>query len=129
MSLNLLLNGYDLDLLGRIDLPETTKKSEKGSAVHFLDHLKRDVELTQAAIAWTQQRVKEASDLSRRPAERFKVGDKVWFSLRNVKTNRPSKKLDWLQQKYTVTAVPTPLTATLDLPGNLHKTVHVDLLE
>ena len=26
-------------------------------------------------------------------------------------------------------AVPTPLTVTLDLPGGLHKTVHVDLLD
>ena len=53
----------------------------------------------------------------------------MWFSLRHVKTDRPSRKLDWLQARYTVTAVPTPLTVTLDLPGGLHKTVHVDLVE
>jgi hypothetical protein len=28
-----------------------------------------------------------------------------------------------------VITVPTPLTVTLDLPGDLHKTVHVDLVE
>ena len=53
----------------------------------------------------------------------------MWFSLRNIKTNRPSRKLDWLQQKYTIVEVKTPLTVELDLPGNLHKIVHVDLLE
>ena len=53
----------------------------------------------------------------------------MWFSLRNIKTNRPSRKLDWLQQKYTVVEVKTPLTVELDFPGNLHKIVHVDLLE
>ena len=129
MSPNLLLNGYHADLLERVPLPSMSKNTPQGRAVHFLDHLKRGTELAQAAIAWTQQRQQEASDVSRRPAEKFRVGDKVWFSLRNVKTNRPSRKLDWLQAKYTVVSVPTPLTVTLDLPGDLHKTVHVDLLE
>ena len=129
MSPNLLLNGYHADLLERVELPSISQNTPQGRAVHFLDHLKRGTELAQAAIAWAQQRQQESTDQSRRPAERFRPGDSVWFSLRNVKTNRPSRKLDWLQAKYKVVAVPTPLTVTLDLPGDLHKTVHVDLLE
>ena len=129
MSPNLLLNGYHADLLERVSLPSISQNTPQGRAVHFLDHLKRGTELAQAAIAWAQQRQQEATDKSRRPAERFQIGDYVWFSLRNVKTNRPSRKLDWLQARYKVIDVPTPLTVTLDLPGDLHKTVHVDLLE
>jgi len=129
MSPNLLLNGFHADLLERIPVPSISQNTPQGRAVHFLDHLKQGTELAQAAIAWAQQRQQEATDQSRRPAEQFRKGDSVWFSLRNVKTNRPSRKLDWLQAKYRVIDVPTPLTVTLDLPGDLHKTVHVDLLE
>lgn len=129
VSPNLLLNGYNVDLLQTITLPNESQHTPQGRAVHFLDHLRQGAELTQAAIAFVQQRQQESTNRARRPAERFQVGDRVWFSLRNVKTDRPSRKLDWLQAQYTVTATPTPLTVTLDLPGNLHKTVHVDLVE
>jgi transposase InsO family protein len=129
VSPNLLLNGYTADLLQKIHVPQENTNTPKGGAAKYLEHLKQGAELAQAAIAFNQQRLQEATNRSRRPAERFQVGDKVWFSMRNVKTNRPSHKLDWLQVKYTVTTVPTPLTVTLDLPGDLHKTVHVDLVE
>jgi hypothetical protein len=129
VSPNLLLNGYTAELLQKTELPDESRTTPKGRAVQFLDHLKRGSDLAQAAIAFTQQRQQDTTNRSRRPAERFEIGDKVWFSLRNVKTNRPSRKLDWLQARYTVVAVPSPLTVTLDLPGDLHKTVHVDLVE
>jgi len=57
------------------------------------------------------------------------VGDEVWLSLRNIKTNRPSRKLDWVNAKYRVVAVPTPLTVKLDMPRGLHPVFHVDLIE
>jgi hypothetical protein len=37
--------------------------------------------------------------------------------------------LDWLRAKYRVTAVPNPVNVVLNVPGNLHKTFHVDLVE
>jgi transposase InsO family protein/predicted aspartyl protease len=129
MSPNLLLNGYTISA---IQAPVGTTRSRtnpKGRAVLFAEHLRDGMMLTQAAIAYAQQRQQDATNRSRRPAEKFRVGDKVWFSMRNVKTVRASRKLDWLQAKYTVTATPTPLTVTLDLPGSMHKTVHVDLVE
>lgn len=49
--------------------------------------------------------------------------------MRNIKINRPSRKLDWVSAKYTVVDVPTPLTVTLDVPGGIHPTFHVDLVE
>jgi len=129
LSPNLLVNGYTMaPIQTQVETP-TSAKTPKGRAAYFVEHLRDGWALTQAAIVFTQQRQQESTNLSRRPAERFQVGDKVWFSTRNVKTVRASRKLDWLQVKYTVTAVPTPLTVTLDLPGNLHKTVHVDLVE
>lgn len=129
VSPNLLLNGYTADTLQKSMLPLVKPKNPRGEAVAFLSHLQRGAELAQAAIAFQQQRQQEATNRSRRPAEKFLKGDMVWFAMRNIKTNRPSKKFDWLQVKYKVMEVPTPLTVVLDLPGSLHKTVHVDLLE
>lgn len=129
VSPNLLTLGYTVDPLQKALVPAAPSQSTKGMAATFLAHLRDGMVIAQAAIALAQQRQMESTGRTRRPAEKFQVGDKVWFSMRNVKTNRPSKKLDWLQVKYTVTAVPSPLTVVLDLPGDLHKTVHVDLIE
>lgn len=128
-SPNRLLNGFDVDLLQRVELPERSTASPKGRAANFVEHLQKGADLAQAAIAFRQQRQKENADRSRRPAEQFRVGDKVWLLLRNMKTNRPSKKLDWLYAKYTVTAVPNTLNVVLDVLGRIHKTFHVDLVE
>jgi hypothetical protein len=129
MSPNLLLNGYTIPAIQAPQDTTATTTTPKGRAVKFTEHLREGMMLTQAAIAFTQQRQQESTNRSRRAAEKFQVGDKVWFSMRNIKTVRASRKLDWLQAKYTVTAVPSALTITLDLPGSLHKTVHVDLVE
>jgi hypothetical protein len=57
------------------------------------------------------------------------VGDEVWLSLRSIKTNRPSRKLDWVNAKYRVVAVPTPFTVILDVPRGLYPTFYIDLVE
>jgi hypothetical protein len=53
------------------------KEASKGDAVRFLDYLQQGIELTQAAIAFQQQRQQESTNQARRPAKRFYVGDKV----------------------------------------------------
>lgn len=129
VSPNLLLNGYNVAAIQAPIRKMADPKTPKGRATQFAEHLQEGTELAQAAIAFAQQQQQDAANQKRRPAEKFSPGDKVWFSLRNVKTARAGRKLDWLQAKYTVMATPSPVTVTLDLPGNLHKTVHVDLVE
>ena len=53
----------------------------------------------------------------------------MWLDLRNVKTPQLSKKLAWLHAKYEVTAVPDALTVELNVPGNIHKHFHVELIK
>ena len=65
---------------------------------------------------------------ARQPAEQFCIGDKVWFCLKNVKTDRPSKKLDWLNAKYTVTEVVGSHAYRLDTPPGIRNVFHVSLL-
>lgn len=51
------------------------------------------------------------------------------MDLRNFKTLRPSKKLDWLHQKYRVTKVISSHVVELDVPGATYPRFHVDLLK
>lgn len=130
VSANRAIHGYDVDLIQRAQ-PATTQilTSPKGRADAFLQQLQDVTTMTQAAIDWAQQRQQDAANRSRRPAERFEVGDMVWLTLRNIKTNRPCKKLDWVMAKYKVIEVPHPLTVRLDVPRGIHSVFHVDLLE
>jgi transposase InsO family protein len=129
-SPNRLLLGFDVDPIPRTEpFPSVPPTSEKGRAVAFLTRLEEGTALAGAASAYIQQRQESDANRKRRPAEQFKVGDEVWLSLRNIKTDRPSKKLDWLHNKYKVTAVPSPLTVTLDVPQGIHPTFHVELIE
>ncbi|KAM4067825.1 chromatin organization modifier domain-containing protein [Hirsutella rhossiliensis] len=49
----------------------------------------------------------------RTAAPRYEPGDWVYLNLRNVKTSRPCKKLDWLHAKYQVLAEVNPHTYSL----------------
>ena len=64
----------------------------------------------------------------RTAAEELQVSDEVWLDLRNVKTPKASKKLDWLHRRFKVTKVLGPLTYQLDTPPGIHNRFHSDLL-
>ncbi len=85
-------------------------------------------QLAQATMAYSQSLQELQANRKRAPAPLFKVGDKVWLSLKNIDTVRPSKKLDWKNAKYTVTKVISPLVYELDTPGRLFNRFHVSLL-
>jgi hypothetical protein len=62
----------------------------------------------------------------------FKVGDKVWLSLQNIRTQRPSKKLDWKKLgPFEITERIGMQAYRLALPPALkiHPVFHVSLLE
>lgn len=79
-------------------------------------------------MAKAQQDQELQANRSRSVAPAYKVGDKVYLSLRNIRTNRPSKKLDARAAKFTVTEVVSPLSYRLDTPPGIHNVFHVDLL-
>ena len=82
----------------------------------------------QAALAATQQRYEETTNKRRIPSERFEVGDKVWLHMGNYRSPRPSKKLDALHRKFTVTKVIGSHVLELDVPTGIYPRFHVDLL-
>lgn len=106
----------------------TTRSANANDAASFVDRMLEAQEIAQAAMGWAQERMEAEANKTRRPAEQFRVGDKVWLDLRHIKSPRTSKKLAWTHAKFTVTAVPFPHTVELNVPGGIHPRFHVELL-
>lgn len=68
----------------------------------------------------------------RLPAPRYKIGDLVYLSLKNLALARPTRKLDQVRAgPWRITAMKTPLVAKLDLPSQLKidNNFHVSFLK
>lgn len=119
-------HGFDVDPIQMAHEPsaEGSRFYEAESLVAKLGEVNA---LMGSALAAAQQRQEDLQ--SARPARPFAVGDKVWLDIRNLRTWRPSQKLDWKHQKFTVLAVPSPLNVRLDTPPGIHPVFHVDLIE
>jgi hypothetical protein len=83
-----------------------------------------------------QENIIEAPERQRKHAGgkeiTFAVADKVWLSTRNMKTSRPSKKLDYKRTgPYTVSKIINKNAYKLDLPSTMrnHDGFHVSLLD
>jgi hypothetical protein len=79
-------------------------------------------------MAVAQQGQEEAANRTRRQATSFQVGDKVWLDLRNIRTERPSKKLDAKYGKFTVIRVISSHSFELDTPPGIYNVFHSDKL-
>lgn len=125
-------HGYDVDLLGLTETDEPlriTGRSPIARGEAFVARLREATEVAQAAMATAQERQEEYSNNSRQVAEQFRVGDKVWLRLKHIRTERPSKKLDWLNAKYTVTELVGSHACRLNTPPGVHNVFHVMLLK
>ena len=83
-------------------------------------------------ITTAQLRQKENSNKHRKPDPNLKSGDMVWFLPRNVKTTRPSKKLDYKKMgPFKIIKKVRTSSYKLDLPAlmTIHNTFHMSLLE
>ncbi|TQV90502.1 retrovirus polyprotein [Cordyceps javanica] len=73
----------------------------------------------------------EQANRSRSSAPTYKHGDKVWLDTRNLRIDRPSKKLsDKYIGPYEISEVISPATVRLDLPPSMkiHNVFHTNLL-
>lgn len=91
--------------------------------------LKQATDWAQAAMAVAQQSQEEAANRTRQQAPAFKVGDKVWLDLRNIRTKRPCKKLDTKYAKFSVIERISSHSYRLDTPPGIHNVFHVALLQ
>lgn len=126
-------HGYHVDLAGAVEETDqplrTLGESPVAKAEAFVARLKETTEFAQAAIAAAQERQEEYANRARQVAEQFRVGDKVWLRLRNVKTDRPSRKLDWPNAKYEVVDLIGSHACKLNTPPGIHPVFHVSLLK
>jgi hypothetical protein len=105
------------------------KDSPVVKADRILRKLKELREWAQAAMAAAQEAQEKAANRGRTQAPAYQVGDKVWLSLENISTDRPSKKLDAKYAKYTVTEVIGSHNYRLDTPPGIHSVFHTRLLK
>jgi len=98
----------------------------KGEAL--ISRLRDATEMAQVMMAAAQEKYETYANEHRQPAERFRVGDKAWLHLQNIVTDRPCKKLDWKNAKYTVTKLIGSHAVQLDTPPGIHNVFHVMLL-
>jgi hypothetical protein len=80
-------------------------------------------------MATAQEAQERAVNRGRVQAPVYRVGDKVWLSLENIATDRPSKKLDAKYTKYTVTEVVGSYSYRLNTPPGIHNVFYIRLLK
>jgi len=79
-----------------------------------------------------QERMRRYTDPDRKPPPAYQVGDLVMLNGRNIKTRRPSRKMDHKNHgPFQIEKVISPLAVQLTLPRKwkIHNVFHVSLLE
>lgn len=126
-----LSHGYNVDPLQFDREPQAFEKPrnpvEQGQTI--LKKLKDATMWAQASMAAAQQEQEHQANRHRQPAPEYRVGDTVWLNMKNVKTERQSKKLDVRNAKFKVIEKVGSHTYRLDTPTGLHNGFHVDLLK
>jgi hypothetical protein len=106
-------------------MDRTTNPKDRAQAI--VRTLRQAADWAVSAMTYSQQQQEAQANRTRLPAPKYKVGDWVWLNLKNVQTNRTSKKLDWKNQKFQVSRVRDPYWVELDVPWQT-KSYHVDLI-
>jgi len=105
---------------------ETPEVSEYAAPLGRL-HEELRAEVKEAQMAQTEQ-----SNKARHPDPVMEPGDRVWLKRKNIRTRRPSNKLDHKQiGPYTILEKVGSRAYKLDLPASvkLHPVFHISLLE
>lgn len=86
-------HGYHVEPIQMTAPKDQNIKSQPAKrAERFMNRLKEAQEYAAAAMATSQQLMEDHANRSRNPAPAFRVGDKVWLSLKNIQTPQPKKK-------------------------------------
>jgi hypothetical protein len=104
------------------------RQSPVQQAELIVRRLKEARDWAEASMATAQQVQEEVTNRKRQQAPSFQVGDKVWLSLKNIRTDRPTRKFDAKNAKYTVIEVIGSHSYRLDTPPGIHNVFHSQLL-
>ena len=109
----------------------TRVQLESQAADEFAQDMDRIEKALYEEIVYAQAVHEKQANRRRGPAPNYAVGDRVYLSARNMKTYRPSKKLDWKHLgPYVIAEKISPQAYRLELPDTMriHNVFHVNLL-
>ena len=113
-----------------MDAPKTNPQSQEG--LKYADDLKQTHKQIEMSLEKAQNDMEIYENKYRKNGPQLKEGDKVWLNTKNLKTKRPSKKLDHLRVgPFRIEAIVSPVNYQLELPDDtkIHPVFHVSLLE
>lgn len=116
---------FDFELDG---LQRSPPASPVTRADLLLKKLQDTRDFLQATMAAAQDTQEKQTNTYRSQAPAYNIGDKVWLSLENIQSNRPSKSLDHRYAKFTVLEVLGSHSYRLDTPPGIHDVFHTRLL-
>jgi hypothetical protein len=123
-----LVHGWNQEVFDFESGPNSTRESPVSRADRVLVKMKEVRNLAETAMALAQDAQETQTNRKRQQAPVYRVGDKVWLNLQNIKTDRPSKKLDQRYAKYTVLEVCGSHTYRLDVPPGIYNVFPTRLL-
>lgn len=116
--------------------PEIARKPLEGElapvATVQVEKLKELQAALQQDLTFLQQRMKEYADQTRLKGATFREGERVYLLRRNIKTKRPSEKLDFKKiGPFKIAEVISETNYRLSLPKTMriHPIFHISLLE
>ena len=106
-----------------------TNPPEAGRIKSHIDNIYNQL---QKHLSKAQRRYKEAADSHRSEEPLYSVNEQVLVSTKNIRTERPTKKLDWVYVgPYRIKRQINAVTYEVDLPqtSHIHPVFHVKLLK
>jgi hypothetical protein len=99
---------------------EPGRVTKNESVDNFVTRMKASRKEAEAALHQAAEDMARYYDRSRKDAVEYQVGDKVWLEGKDIKTNRPSKKLeDKRYGPYRITKVISPNAYKLQIPNSM----------
>lgn len=102
------------------------------AAENYLEALRQSQQVVSEELKKAQEDYKRFADRKRKEQPAFRIGDLVWLARKNIRTTRPSDKLDYKKiGPFKIVKQVNPVTYQLRLPSTLkiHDVFHVSLLE
>ena len=112
-----------------------TVSDNSGFSIHAQDRivlLKEQFEYLRSELLYAQSQMEKFANRDRREIGELQVGELVWLDRKNIKTSRPSQKLDFKRfGPFKIKRIISKVAYELDLPpsfGMVHPVFHVSLL-
>ena len=115
-----------------LDPPSENEEPLNPASTAYAHWMKIVHEEARRGLEAAQERMRRYTDLARKEPPPYQIGDLVMLSGRNIKTRRPSRKMDHKNHgPFQIEKIVSPLAVRLTLPRKwkIHNVFHVSLLE